>query len=479
MTQAIRIFFYSLFLILSLVQFAFAAAPIKGDITAVNTPAGSGLTGGAASGDVTLSVDTNFIQKRVSGSCAAGSSIRTINADGSVVCEVDDAGSGTETAVTATAPLTSSGGATPNITLPNVIIESTNTAIGTSALTSNTTGIQNTASGVNALFSNTTGFSNTASGTGALLSNTTGGQNTASGVNALLSNTTGYNNTASGVSALFSNTTGYNNTASGVSALLSNTTGNANTASGVNALVSNTTGAGNTASGDEALVSNTTGAGNTAIGVRALESNTTGNSNTAIGTGALQSNTTGNANTAIGTFARVSSGDLTNATAIGAGAIVNASSKIRLGNDAVIVIEGNVAFTFSSDKTKKENFQLLDGEEVLKKISSLTQTSWNYIGQDSKQFRHYGPMAQEFFAAFGNDGVGTSGTPTTINSGDMAGILMIAAQTLEKRTGELRQENNLLKETVEAFKAENAELKARLEALERRIDRYAVSMRIE
>jgi len=40
----------------------------------------------------------------------------------------------------------------------------------------------------------------------------------------------------------------------------------------------------------------------------------------------------------------------------------------------------------------------------------------------------------------------------------MAGSLMIAAQTLEKRTGELRQETNLLQETVETFKAENTEL---------------------
>jgi hypothetical protein len=43
-------------------------------------------------------------------------------------------------------------------------------------------------------------------------------------------------------------------------------------------------------------------------------------------------------------------------------------------------------------------------------------------------------MAQDFFAAFGQDGVGQIGTETTINSGDLAGILMIAVQALEKRT---------------------------------------------
>ena len=48
-------------------------------------------------------------------------------------------------------------------------------------------------------------------------------------------------------------------------------------------------------------------------------------------------------------------------------------------------------------------------------------------------------MAQDFFAAFGQDGVGQIGTETTINSGDLAGILMIAVQALEKRTAELKQ----------------------------------------
>jgi hypothetical protein len=66
-------------------------------------------------------------------------------------------------------------------------------------------------------------------------------------------------------------------------------------------------------------------------------------------------------------------------------------------------------------------------------------------------------MAQDFFAAFGQDGVGQIGTETTINSGDIAGILMIAVQALEKRTAELKE-----------TKAQVAELTARLEASELR-----------
>src|SRR5262249_16408669 len=143
-------------------------------------------------------------------------------------------------------------------------------------------------------------------------------------------------------------------------------------------------------------------------------------------------------NTALGAGANVTSGNLTNATALGANAIVNASNKIRLGDTNVTVIEGQVAFTFPSDQTQKEHFQPVDGEAVLTKLRTLPLTSWNYIGHDPAQFRHYGPMAQDFFAAFGHDGLGTIGTPTTLNSGDVAGILMSAVQALEHRTAELQ-----------------------------------------
>jgi hypothetical protein len=74
----------------------------------------------------------------------------------------------------------------------------TNTAIGMTALTSNTTGIKNTAMGALALDANTTGQGNTANGFNGLFNNTTGSDNTALGVNGLINNTTGSNNTAIG-----------------------------------------------------------------------------------------------------------------------------------------------------------------------------------------------------------------------------------------------------------------------------------------
>jgi hypothetical protein len=87
-----------------------------------------------------------------------------------------------------------------------------------------------------------------------------------------------------------------------------------------------------------------------------------------------------------------------------------------------------------SDSTKKENFKAVNGEEILNKISQFKLSSWNYKSQDKAQFRHYGPMAQDFYNAFGNDGIGTIGNDTTISSADFSGINLIAIQALEKRT---------------------------------------------
>ncbi len=90
-----------------------------GDITAVN--AGTGLSGGGATGDVTLSADTAYLQRRVSASCAVGSSIRAIAADGTVTCELDDNAGGDITAVIAGIGLNGGadhGDATLNVDVP-------------------------------------------------------------------------------------------------------------------------------------------------------------------------------------------------------------------------------------------------------------------------------------------------------------------------------------------------------------------------
>jgi trimeric autotransporter adhesin len=227
-----------------------------------------------------------------------------------------------------------------------------NTAVGLNALLKDTTGSRNTANGVNALRFNTTGMSNTAIGTNtlfvnsasnntaigdsALFVNTTGGQNTATGYHALFSNTTGKENTANGYGALFSNTTisglaGDFNTANGAFALFSNTTGGANTATGDGALFSNTTGGSNTANGISALYNNIIGDFNTANGENALVFNSTGDNNTASGHNALRNNTMGSGNIALGNNAgtNLTTGD--NNIDIGNGGVAAEAATIRIG----------------------------------------------------------------------------------------------------------------------------------------------------
>jgi hypothetical protein len=206
-----------------------------------------------------------------------------------------------------------------------------NTAEGTDALFSLTTGTDNTAIGFDALFSNTTGSENTATGSDALLSNTTGIRNAANGFAALESNTTGVRNTATGRAALANNTTGNDNTGDGHDALFSNTTGIHNTATGSFALLFSTTANDNTADGYAAMLFNTTGNRNAAVGYWALYNNTTGNNNTANGYSALVNNTTGNDNIALGNFAgsNLTTGD--NNIDIGNQGVAAEANTIRIG----------------------------------------------------------------------------------------------------------------------------------------------------
>jgi len=201
---------------------------------------------------------------------------------------------------------------------------SSNTAVGSSALSANTTGTNNTAVGLSALQANTTGGSNTAVGLTALSANTTGSYNDAYGLQSLTANTTGNNNTGFGYATLYSNTTGAYNTAVGgynpssPSALFSNTTGSYNIAVGNGALKSNTTASNNTAVGYQAGYSNTTGAYNAYFGVGtgytatvandnayfgwAAGNLATGSSNTFIGDSAGKNITTGQSNTLLGRY---------------------------------------------------------------------------------------------------------------------------------------------------------------------------------
>jgi ribosomal protein L27 len=125
------------------------------------------------------------------------------------------------------------------------------------------------------------------------------------------------------------------------------------------------------------------------------------------------------------------------------------------------LLGGTSSWGYISDSTRKENYHHANGDFFLHSIAKLKLGSWNYIGQNS-DMRHYGPMAQEIFHYFGNDGYGTVGNDTILTTADMDGIMMIAIQALEKRTTDLLEENKRMK-------TENEMLKQRLEAIENKL----------
>ena len=138
-----------------------------------------------------------------------------------------------------------------------------------------------------------------------------------------------------------------------------------------------------------------------------------------------------------------------------------------LGTGAILY-GGSNSWSSISDSTKKENFLSIDGENVLKKIANMRTVTWNYKGQDPKNFRHYGPMAQEFFSAFGRDKLGIIGNDTTVASADFDGVNFTAIKALEKRTSELQTENESLKKRLAILEKSSSEIlsiKAEMEQL--------------
>ena len=123
------------------------------------------------------------------------------------------------------------------------------------------------------------------------------------------------------------------------------------------------------------------------------------------------------------------------------------------GNIGMQLIAGGNSWSVISDVNKKENFSPVNGEDFLKKIGSMNLTSWNYKGQDPKAFRHYGPMAQDFYAAFGKDAYGTIGNDTTINQADFDGVNLIAIQALVRKMDQL---NSDLRAEIASLKAQIA-----------------------
>lgn len=314
-----------------------------GDITAVT--AGTGLTGGGTSGAVTLGVDPTEVQSRVTTACPAGQALRSINQNGTAVCQSTTGTGGGDITAVSPGPGLSGGGTTGDVTLDvafggdgvvNAVARAdhehlhnaSSVVLGTSALAGG--GVNNVAIGIDALRFTNSGSNNTAIGYQAARSVTDTSAVTAVGSEAFR-NTTALGNTGLGAQAGRATTTGQQNTVVGAAALFTNQTGANNVAVGRAALQLATTG-NNTAVGAFALDAATTGTFNTTLGQSTFSNLTTGSNNTALGNEAGAALVTGSQSTLVGDNADVGSGALTNATALGANAFVAQDNSLVLGS---------------------------------------------------------------------------------------------------------------------------------------------------
>jgi hypothetical protein len=297
------------------------------------------------------------------------------------------------------------------------------------------------------------GTTNVVSGTYATVAG--GTTNVVSGTYATVAG--GKENTAIGAYATIGG--GGYNTASGYQATIGG--GQANTASGNWATVAG--GDNNTASGMDATVAG--GWNNTASGESATISG--GEYNTASGDYSFAAGRRANA-AADGCFVWGDSTDADFNCSNPNRFMVRASGGVYLytnstASTGAYLAPNSGSWSSLSDRNAKENFGSVDPEYVLEQVVQMPVSTWNYIGE-ADGIRHLGPMAQDFYAAFG---LGDS--ERYINTLDANGVALTAIQGLYAKNQALATENAALQMRVDDLETENAAQEKELENLETRL----------
>jgi len=133
-------------------------------------------------------------------------------------------------------------------------------------------------------------------------------------------------------------------------------------------------------------------------------------------------------------------------TLTSAGLVVGSYMVVNSGG---LVVNGTLVST--SDRNLKRDFSEVNSRSVLEKVAQLPIQTWTY--KNDPGTRHIGPMAQNFYAAFG---VGPD--DKHIATVDADGVALAAIQGLDQKLEETRAENADLK-------AQLAELKQLVQTL--------------
>jgi hypothetical protein len=107
----------------------------------------------------------------------------------------------------------------------------------------------------------------------------------------------------------------------------------------------------------------------------------------------------------------------------------------------------------ASDRNLKTAFNDVDPRSVLDSLMTIKVQSWSYK-REGDDIRHLGPVAQDFYGAFG-----LGQDDTSISTVDADGVALVAIQELARRNARLEAENARLTQA-------NAGLESRLSRLE-------------
>ena len=124
------------------------------------------------------------------------------------------------------------------------------------------------------------------------------------------------------------------------------------------------------------------------------------------------------------------------------------------GVNGVAVRPGGTAWVTLSDSNAKTAVKNVDPRAVLAKVGGMPVTEWEYKHDPHR--RYFGPMAQDFHAAF------HLGDDKTINTLDADGVLFLSVKGLVE---ELQERDK----KIEELEMQNSEVRAELRAIREKL----------
>lgn len=132
----------------------------------------------------------------------------------------------------------------------------------------------------------------------------------------------------------------------------------------------------------------------------------------------------------------------------------------NVGCDLTVAVP---SWTCASTRKIKAGFAPIDDDRLLSELRRLPITTWSFT-EDPTYAAHVGPVAEDFYRAFG---LGTDSTSLVIQ--DLAGVALASAQAVDRTTMRIEQSLELealtREEELNALRAEVLELRARVEEL--------------